>query len=83
MAQALYDEHPLESYLRGQFLSTTMRRALPKLLLLLALKESGDRRARVPGAFSDSSDEESEGAIDVTCVDPRRSRSSVFLALEV
>ncbi|KAI5123212.1 hypothetical protein M0805_003978 [Coniferiporia weirii] len=59
MAQALYDEHPLEGY----------------------LKESGDRPERVPGAFTDCSDEESEDATE-PCVDLPLSPSSLASALE-
>lgn len=61
-----------------------MRRSLPKLLLILILKEFGDSPNHVPGAFTDSSDEEREVEdIVVNSDDSQWKRASVAIAAGV
>lgn len=82
MAQALYGEHPLDDYLRGQSFPMEMYRTLPKLLLFI-LKESGDLPDHVPGAYADSSDDEQEVEDIIVDSDSQWKRSSVATAAEV
>lgn len=64
MAEALFDEHPLEEYLRGP----SLRYKAGCVSDMTATAESGDRPETVPGGLNESAFDDENSCVDLEWV---------------